>query len=163
MTSTQKGLARKLSAAEKRKLSQPGTQARFWQKVDKSGDCWTWKGWKAYGYGMCFVSGRNVRAHRIAYYLTRPNMDESLSVDHTCRNRACVNPAHMELVTMKENVLRGVGLTAQRARQTHCHKGHPLSGSNLGSTGQKHKYRRCKICYNAQMRRLWAKSKLEAQ
>jgi hypothetical protein len=68
-----------------------------------------------------------------------------LTLDHLCRNKACVNPAHLEPVTNRENVLRGVGLSAENARKTHCKRGHPLSGDNVvvSKGGRK---RRCVAC-----------------
>ncbi len=56
---------------------------------------------------------------------------DGLYVDHLCRTPACINPAHMELVTNGENVLRGVCPAALNARKTHCKRGHPLDGANL--------------------------------
>jgi hypothetical protein len=67
-----------------------------------------------------------------------------MTLDHICRNRDCCNPAHLEPVTVKENILRGDSLSARNARKTHCHRGHPLAGDNLSlppSGGRK-----CKAC-----------------
>ena len=122
---------------------------RFWNKVRLDGDCWLWtgcttKGPRGYGgYGQFQVDGRARSAHRFAYEaLCRP-IPRGLCIDHLCRNRACVNPAHMEAVTIKENLLRGCGACAQNARRTHCKNGHPFSGSNLIlRTGR----RACQIC-----------------
>lgn len=65
-------------------------------------------------------------------------------IDHICRARNCVNPAHLQVCTNRENILRGVGPTAINARKTHCPNGHPLSWDNI-------RYRRgtksCKICH----------------
>jgi hypothetical protein len=54
-----------------------------------------------------------------------------LELDHKCRARRCVNPDHLELVTHRENILRGQTIAARRIAQTHCINGHPLSGDNL--------------------------------
>ncbi len=127
-------------------------EVRFWLMVDKREptDCWPWLGSKTgYGYGS-FRTGsskdgsrRHVMAHRFAYESLRGPIPESLQIDHLCRNRGCQNPAHMEPVTQRENILRGEGLTANEARRTHCPKGHPLSGSNLYRTKLG---RRCRMC-----------------
>jgi hypothetical protein len=68
-----------------------------------------------------------------------------LQIDHLCRVRHCVNPAHMEPVTPRENILRSpVALAAINARKTHCPQGHPLSGANLYRTPQG--FRACREC-----------------
>ena len=69
-------------------------------------------------------------------------------LDHLCRNTICVNPDHLEIVTPRENVLRGFGPTAIKARQTHCKKVlHPLSGDNLYlKNGKNGVERHCREC-----------------
>jgi hypothetical protein len=127
---------------------------RFEAKVRRTDGCWEWIGAKIPdGYGQMLWDGRLQLAHRISYEIAygRP-VPEGLTIDHLCRNRACVNPAHLEVVTMTVNVLRGIGPTAVNARKTHCVNGHPLDGSNLKwrSDGG----RRCRVCaYNADKRR----------
>lgn len=97
--------------------------------------------------------------HRITYeHLVGP-IPAGLDMDHLCRNRACCNPLHLEPVTRKENLRRGVGIGAAsgaiaRAKQlakTHCPSGHPYSGSNLYL--RKNGYRDCKECNRASWRR----------
>lgn len=116
--------------------------ARFWAKVNKTGPvpdyapdlgpCWLWLAAKNKGYGCFGVTGKMVLAHRYAYELAIGPIPSGLTIDHLCRTPSCVNPAHLEPVTHRENVLRGVGPTAQQARKTHCLPGgHPLSGDNL--------------------------------
>lgn len=109
---------------------------RFWSKVNKTETCWDWiAGKNHYGYGSFAVRREGewfrAQAHRVAYEALVGPIPEGLTIDHLCRNAACVNPAHMEPVTRGENVLRGVGPSAQHARQTHCVRGHPLSGDNV--------------------------------
>ena len=123
--------------------------AKFWASIDTSGGmdaCWPWMGWRTtrQGYGLFYIQRKGVRAHRISYELAHgvpPN--PRLTIDHLCRNTACVNPAHLELVTSRENTLRGFGPTARHARQTECKRGHPLSGDNLRITV---KGRQCRTC-----------------
>jgi hypothetical protein len=95
-------------------------------------ECWTWKGSHSRnGYARIKVSGRLLQAHRVMYEGLVGPIPDGLTIDHLCRNRGCVNPAHLEAVTHGVNVLRGVGFSAQNARKTHCKRGHLLSGSNL--------------------------------
>lgn len=106
----------------------------FWRKVDMSGPdgCWQWRGLiMPDGYGQVQMVGANARvAHRVAYEEVKGPIPAGLVLDHLCRNRSCVNPEHLEPVTHRENVLRGVNYIAQNANKTRCHKGHPFSPEN---------------------------------
>lgn len=78
--------------------------ARFWAKVDKSNECWTWTGATSLtGYGRISFRGETVRAHRFAYALAHGECPNNLELDHICHNRLCVNPAHLHLVTAQQN------------------------------------------------------------
>jgi hypothetical protein len=130
-------VAGELQAEAERKgmlaLGKPTLMDRFIDRllVMPSG-CWEWMGSRnEQGYGRMKVGGRYVSAHRIAYELFVGPIPDGLEPDHLCRNHACVNPSHLEPVTHRENVLRGASPSAQQARQTHCKRGHPLSGTNL--------------------------------
>lgn len=106
---------------------------RFWSHVNKNGEngCWVWTLPLRIGYGRFHFRTHLVSAHRFSYELLHGKVDNNLTLDHLCRNRACVNPAHLEPVTMRTNALRGVGPTAINARKTHCKRGHLLSGTNI--------------------------------
>lgn len=111
--------------------------------------CWIWQRCiGAGGYGTIYdpVRKKSVKAHRFSYELINGPIPAGLTIDHLCRVRRCVNPAHLEAVTFRENVLRGVGPTAQEARQTHCKYGHPLTEENLLRSRQG---RKCKLCRRA--------------
>ena len=125
---------------------------RFWAKVDKSGSaenpwCWTWTAsLHPGGYGrFALRHGKVVYAHRMAYELEIETIPSGLDIDHLCRNRRCVNPAHLEIVTRRENTLRGVGPSASNARKTACPKGHPLIGENVYTAPGKRR-RQCATC-----------------
>lgn len=80
------------------------TEERFWEKVDQSGDCWMWLASKyPSGYGA-FWTDRCHAAHRIAYEYSVGPIPDGLFLDHTCRNRGCVNPAHLRVVTNQQNM-----------------------------------------------------------
>lgn len=126
-------------------------EVRFWEKVDRksSEECWVWTGAKSRaGYGNA-VSGlkRWAPAHRLSYELLIGPIPEGLHIDHLCRNRACVNPAHLEPVTNKENILRGNGWSGLHARVTHCPKGHPYDEANTRHRASGR--RGCKACQRA--------------
>ena len=134
-----------------------GVVARFWQKVDKNGPvpvgfdtpCWNWlasdNGKNGYGIfrgGTDRDAGgsrRWVLAHRYSYELSKGSIPERLQVDHKCKNRMCVNAAHLQLLTHRENTLASDGPSARQARRSHCIRGHmfdKVSGTK----------RRCSAC-----------------
>lgn len=82
--------------------------ARFWSKVDRSGDCWLWQAVrKSTGYGTFFLTEdgrqRTWRAHRLAWHLTHGPIPEGMIVRHGCDNPPCCNPAHLLLGTQLDN------------------------------------------------------------
>jgi hypothetical protein len=79
---------------------------RFMEKVDRSGDCWLWTaGLNAKGYGAFYQQGTMRRAHRVAFEHFVGPVPEGLELDHSCRNRACVNPAHLRVVTFQSRIV----------------------------------------------------------
>lgn len=126
--------------------------AKFWSLVDKSGECWAWTGTPYHrGYGRFSIQSprsrrsRQFLAHRVAWTLTNGPIQDGLTLDHLCRNHGCVNPAHIEAVSHKENVLRGASPTAANAAKTHCAQGHAytVENSKINRWGR----RMCRQCY----------------
>lgn len=110
--------------------------------------CWEWTGnQNRNGYGRVRAGGRREMAHRAVYELFRGPIPEGLQADHTCRNRACCNPQHIEIVDGLTNNLRGAGPAAQNARKTACPKGHPYDTGNtyVDPKGTRH----CRKCRRA--------------
>lgn len=136
-------------------MTRPAAE-RFWSKVAKSPDCWLWTaGLDSKGYGQFRVNTeRKVVAHRFAYELLVGPVPEGLQLDHLCRVRRCVNPAHLEPVTSRVNTLRGEGPTAGHARQTHCGQGHEYTPENTSRT--RRGARVCKICERQRQRLRYA-------
>lgn len=128
--------------------------ARFWSKVSKGNGCWEWVGTVSnrhgYGYFHVQVAGKSVKvqAHRRSYELTVGPIPDGLVLDHLCRNRSCVNPAHLRPISNRENVLCGVGLTAVHAQKVKCVNGHAFTQENTyirpGTT-----HRVCRACRRA--------------
>jgi hypothetical protein len=123
-------------------------EERFWSKVRKTETCWLWTGGKTTaGYGHIWDGSKVVYAHRLAYEWFVSPIPESLTIDHLCRVPACVNPSHLEPVTIGENTRRGTGAERTRERhaaQTHCKRGHLFDEANtlIGTKGE----RRCRAC-----------------
>ncbi len=144
--------------------------------------CWLWTGEiDRYGYG-CFGIGskadgtrRKAKAHRVTYAALRGEIPAGLLTDHVCHtvavdaggcpggnaclHRRCCNPWHLEMVTNRENMMRGMTVTAANAAKTHCPQGHPLSGDNLYVPPAGGRY--CRTCRAAADRR-WLQRKRTA-
>lgn len=123
---------------------------RFAPKVLVTETCWHWTGNRHpnSGYARVWFDKHDDRlAHRVAYEWAKGPIPNRLTLDHLCRVRHCVNPAHLEPVTNAENVLRGMSPAAQNARKTCCKDGHEFSPENTKI--MRNGSRRCRICSRA--------------
>lgn len=124
-------------------------------------DCRVWPGTlNRYGYGVLWLNGRRHAAHRFMYELLAGPIPDGLTLDHLCRNRACVRPDHLEPVTNRTNVLRGIGPSAFNAARTHCSHGHPLDAMNTYHDGDR---RRCRDCVNRRQREYQARKRQQKE
>lgn len=124
---------------------------RFWSKVEKTDTCWLWLGARTRGgYGL-FRLKKMRSAHRVVYEMMVGRIPDGYDLDHLCRVRHCVNPAHLEPVTERENALRGFGACGIHARKTACpHCGGSYSYDSRGG-------RVCLSC-SRENRTLWARN-----
>lgn len=114
--------------------------------VDDVTGCWVWRTPTDGGYGRLTIKGRLLYAHRVVYVMLRGPVDPELDLDHLCRNRACVNPDHVEPVAPRINVLRGV---AAKESRTRCSRGHELTEDNVITYASRVRgWRSCRSCRN---------------
>src|SRR5687768_9248591 len=127
-------------------------QGKFLLRLLGPDECWEWPGFRDRdGYGRLYWPTINTRAaHRVAYELFVGPIPEGLQLDHLCRNRACVNPRHLEPVTQAENARRGA-----IAQKTHCANGHPFDGDNTYWRSSGH--RTCRACNRENVRKYSAR------
>jgi hypothetical protein len=135
--------------------------ARFWRQVfvepnpcvlrPELGSCWIWTGYTRRGHGAFWLNGKNHGAHRLAFTVLVRD-PSPLHIDHLYRVRRCVNPTHLEPVTLVENIRRGVVGEHQRSK-THCPFGHPYDTDNTLVTRKGH--RRCRECNRIRCKERW--------
>ena len=129
---------------------------RFLPKVNRlPTGCWQWTSYidKETGYGRFGLPGGIViGAHRFSYMYYKGPIADDMVLDHTCKNRWCVNPDHLEEVTLLVNLQRGDNSHRGRWQRetTHCPQGHEYSPDNtwISKTGARY----CKTCNRERMR-----------
>ena len=105
-------------------MGQSALSHPFWSKATLGPECWEWQAARfKNGYGAVRFNGRTTYAHRVAYELSSGVNVTGLEVHHRCRNRACVNPDHLEAMTKREHR----GLSKPPTSATHCRNGHLLA------------------------------------
>lgn len=115
-------------------------------------DCWVWQGTiLKRGYGRIMRFGKQLHAHRMVWELLVGPLPKDLVLDHLCRNRACVNPDHLEPVPNEVNVMRGEGVCARNARKTHCPQGHAYDETNT-YVHKNGRGRSCRACARTRTR-----------
>lgn len=137
---------------------------RFTGKIiAQTSGCWLWDGFvMPGGYGKFAISrNKNVLAHRWSYETFIGPIPDKLCIDHLCRVRSCVNPTHLEAVTIQVNLSRGESISAQCGRKTHCKYGHPFDKVNTYRV--RGKYRSCRTCAKLYQRRLRQRIKQQSQ
>jgi hypothetical protein len=111
--------------------------------------CWIWSGGiTGSGYGMFWFDSKSSLAHRSSYEFYKGKIPDDMELDHLCRIRCCVNPDHLEPVTSKENLMRGISFSAKNAKKTHCIRGHEFTKENTRLWVSKNgkKLRICRTC-----------------
>ena len=126
---------------------------RLWEKVDKSGDCWVWTGTRSkgrrQGYGLISAGNRTRHAHRIAYVLANGQIPAGMVIHHRCRNKLCVNPGHLELLSRADNSRRD-------CTTTECIRGHQWTVENTRI--DRRGIRVCRACVRWHRRKARAKA-----
>lgn len=124
--------------------------------------CWIWEGGlDPDGYAIGWADGKSVRVHRYVYKQLKGPIPQGLMPDHLCRVRCCCNPDHLELVTNRVNLHRGVGVNPINSAKTHCPAGHEYTPDNTYVTSDGK--RMCKTCHRETTRRNKSKRTEEAK
>lgn len=110
---------------------------------------------KGYSQHTRLIDGKRKQGHTVAYIEKHGAIPEGMVLDHLCRNRACINPDHLEPVTQRENILRGEGVAAKNAQKTHCKHGHQFTKENTYLYQGKRLCRECRRLHE-KAHRVWS-------
>lgn len=131
-------------------------EQRLFTKLVFDNNCLAWTGSGVNGYGRIGINGKHKLVHRVMWEMFIGEIPKGLILDHLCRNRKCVSLNHLEIVSQRKNILRGVGISAKNAKKTHCKRGHPFNKSNTYIRNTPWGYGRvCRVCLN----KIWRKGK----
>ena len=139
-------------------MSWSGLPERIESKLipEPNSGCWLWLASvkdKKNDYGNVGWQGRVWSAHRLVYTLLRGAISKGLSLDHLCRTTICCNPDHLEPVTWKTNIHRGIGIAARNRVKTHCARGHEFTIANTYIWKSQRFCRACHVYYNVLRKR----------
>jgi len=128
-------------------------------KIDpEDSGCWLWNAYCSVdGYGRLKSNGQAKMSHRVVYEYFLGPIPDGLQIDHLCRVRRCVNPDHLEPVTVHENSIRSNSFAAVNARKTHCIHGHPFDQANTYREARGRRlFRACRLASDHKRNRLEA-------
>lgn len=129
---------------------------RFIDKIAITDNCWIYRGHiTSQGYGRIHIGKTSYLVHRLMFIEKYGEIPRGLVLDHLCRNRACINPDHLEMVTNLENIKRGIDGEWNRIK-THCPQGHEYNKKNTHykiRTNRRGFNRVCRLCSRNYMRR----------
>ena len=133
---------------------------QFFSLVMRNGECWEWSGLKdVHGYGRITITGTSNKAHRWFYEYFVDAIATGLTIDHLCRNRACVAPYHLEAVTLSENARRAQASKVIGAHKGVCTHGHDMTAESayVRKNSNGHTVHECRQCMREQNNRAYRK------